>query len=545
METKNIISYRNGNRVNWITDEKKRCYSVGMLSNISTKIKNAMDALTRKKILTKNDVNAAMNNVRLALIQSDVAQEVVDEFVAKLKDEIVGEKVVEQFPKAATVYALVQKHLTELLGQEQSDLLLFSKEKETKEKGRISIILVAGVQGSGKTTTCAKLAQYIRTSKRMLNTSSESKFLLVSLDTHRPAAQEQLARLAQQVNVLSLPVSPEEKNPVNIVRNTWKYLENDLLVSDARKDWIIIMDTAGRMQVDQEMMEEIKNVENEIRNYIRSFSNEKYEIQPSLETLLVADAMLGNEAVNIAKQFHDQLGLSGIVLTRLDGDARGGAAISMRAKTGVPIKLIGIGENLNALDVFDPVGLANRIMGQGDVGSLARRVMAATAGDSRFDMNKYTENMSKYSKGVFNLADYLQFAEVLKKIGGVAGMASALPGDMGKKVQQYSGILERLFGDKAFEKHSALISHLTEDEILQPQIIKTSSSRRIRIAKDAGVEPIEVNQMLKMYDRFKVLFEKLGKSGIDMKSLQSNDPSVLKKLTEVMMSDPELLRALK
>jgi signal recognition particle subunit SRP54 len=494
--------------------QQQRNYA-GMFSTVSSKIKGAMDSLSRKKHLSVNDVNAAMHNVRLALLQADVSQEVVDEFITRVKDNIIGQKTVEgsELPKAATVYALVQKQLTDLLGTSTSPLHVLANKEA---KGKISVILVAGTQGSGKTTTCAKLAQYIRSMKQLKGDNYPVQCFLVSLDTHRPAAQEQLNRLAEQINVLSQPVNAEEKNPVNILHNAWNRFQNELLPNDQNEsEWVIILDTAGRMQVDQELMNELKQVHSELFNHLQNSKlPSAYTVNPTVETLLVADAMLGNEAVNIAKHFHDQLGLSGIVLTRLDGDARGGAAISMRERTGVPIKLIGTGEHLNAIDIFEPKGLTDRIMGQGDVGAFARRAVAAAAGDSRFSSPEALQaSLAKYATGQFNFSDYLQLTEMFKKMGGVADMATHLPGEMGRKAQQFTGVMEKMAGTEVFELHKTLITHLTPEEMVQPQILKTSSARRIQIAKAAGVEVVEVNKLMKMFDKFAFFASKLGKTG--------------------------------
>lgn len=584
--------------------------AVGMLGSVTQKVKNVMDSLSRKKILTVNDVNAAMSNVRLALIQSDVSQLVVDDFIHKLRSEIIGQRMAEnvEAPKAATVYALVQRHLTDLLGRETVPLKVFNHNdgggggaiSPTRgEKGRVSFILVTGTQGSGKTTTCAKLAQYARTQyKVMMNhnsnqsvssqsqsqsesptspttvvpsptvsiTQRELKPFLVSLDTHRPAAMQQLERLAQQIQVPSLPIDPsfltmgdngnEKLSATQIVQQMWHFLTSDLLMSDERNDWLVIIDTAGRMQVDAPMMNEIESVHSQLMQLMNESGNvgsnqgagdgsvwNKYDIDMDLETLLVADAMLGNEAVNIAKQFHDRLGLSGIVLTRLDGDARGGAAISMKARTGVPIKLIGTGEALNAIDIFDPKGLSDRIMGQGDIGAMARKVMTAASGDERFNPEAIKATMGKISSTGYDFAEYLKMTQMFKQVGGVASMASYLPGEMGQKVQQYSGALERIAGEEVFATHGAIISHMNRDELTNPQMVKSSSARRIQLARAAGVDVIEVNKMLKMFDKFKVFYEKLAKSGMDMNKLDG--AKGFADLQNMLMNDPEMMAMMK
>ena len=590
--------------------------AVGMLGSVTQKVKNVMDSLSRKKILTVNDVNAAMSNVRLALIQSDVSQLVVDDFIHKLKSEIIGQRMAEnvEAPKAATVYALVQRHLTDLLGRETVPLKVFNNNTHSDggggtisptrgEKGRVSFILVTGTQGSGKTTTCAKLAQYARTQyKVMMNhnsnqsvssqsqsqsqsqssespttstttvvtsptvsiTQRELKPFLVSLDTHRPAAMQQLERLAQQIQVPSLPIDPsfltmgdnsnEKLSATQIVQQMWHFLTSDLLMSDERNDWLVIIDTAGRMQVDAPMMNEIESVHSQLMQLMNESAGDnagagdgsvwnKYDVDMDLETLLVADAMLGNEAVNIAKQFHDRLGLSGIVLTRLDGDARGGAAISMKARTGVPIKLIGTGEALNAIDIFDPKGLSDRIMGQGDIGAMARKVMTAASGDERFNPEAIKATMGKISSTGYDFAEYLKMTQMFKQVGGVASMASYLPGEMGQKVQQYSGALERIAGEEVFATHGAIISHMNRDELTNPQMVKSSSARRIQLARAAGVDVIEVNKMLKMFDKFKVFYEKLAKSGMDMNKLDG--AKGFADLQNMLMNDPEMMAMMK
>jgi len=485
----------------------------GIFSNLTNNMSDAFKGLFKKKTLTKEDVEEALQKVRVSLLDADVAESVVSSFIEEVSQDAIGTKAivgaqveptqsalaritkwlgpnqtVEQLPKAATVYLLVLDRLVELLGGGIAPLEL------NKPSVAKSVIMMAGIQGSGKTTTSAKLALQL---KRKENRN----VLLVSLDTYRPAAQMQLQTLAQQIQVESLPIVPEEK-PIDIARRAMQY------VKDGVEFDTIIFDTAGRMHIDDDLMKELE----ELREIV----------QPN-ETLLVADSMLGNDAVNIATQFHDRVGLSGIVLTRMDGSSSGGCAISMKKVVGLSVKFIGIGERMEELERFDPQSLAKRILGGGDILSLAQKAQDAM----NMDAAQAQQKIVQFSKGAYTFKDYLDHLEVLKKMGSLKNIASYLPAAALGKFKDKLDSFDMSFIDT----HESIISSMSEQEKLQPLLLQSSSARRLDLAKRAKVDVTDINKMLKMYDKIKV---GLGRAGAAV----VKDP---KAMSEMLTKDPMFL----
>jgi signal recognition particle subunit SRP54 len=469
-----------------------------MFSSITNTVTDTFDTLLGKKTLSTSDVNEALEKVRVALLNADVALPVVEKFLEEVRSEAIGETVIgrqQQLPKAATVFSIVGKRLQVLLGTSPVKL-------EFMQEGQTATppynILMTGTQGSGKTTTSAKLALYLQNRKY--------KVLLVSLDTHRAAAREQLERLSKQIGVDCLSIIPNE-TPLQIAQRALDQTKNG-------QYQVCIFDTAGRMQVDNQLMTELEQVS---------------QLVNPVETLLCADAMLGNEAVNIAQEFHNRFKLSGIILSRLDGDVRGGAAISMRATTGVPIKFIGTGERLEDLDPFVPQGLSQRIMGEGDIGTLAQK-----AQEMQGSMNE-EQILSQFKTGKFTFDDYLDQLSNMRKLGSVKSMMGSL--GMGN-----NGMDQRADGmQQALDLHSTILSHLKPEERERPSLFLTSSQKRIELAKKADVSLMEINKMLKMFSQVQETSARM--SQFSNKAKEAGKTVDLKSVMDLMKQDPEAAKA--
>ena len=438
-----------------------------MFKNLSERLTGIFDQLKSRGSLTEDDVNTVLREVRIALLEADVSLEVVKEFLEKAKKKAIGSKIVKSISPSQMVIKVVNDTLKEILGDKEEPINL----KTTPPV----VILMVGLQGSGKTTTSAKIA-------KKLKDKDNKKVLMSSLDVQRPAAQEQLATLGKQVNVASTEIIKGEK-PVKIAERS---------LGQAKKEGfdVLILDTAGRLQIDDELMNEVKNVSK--------------SVNPT-EILLVSDAMIGQESVNVAKEFNNKLKLTGIVLTRLDGDARGGAALSMRSVTGCPIKLIGIGEKMEAIEVFHPDRIANRILGMGDVVSL---VEEATDTIKKEDAEKLDK---KIKDGQFTLDDLSNQLGRMKKLGGIKGILSKLPG-AGKIQDQMN---KANIDDKVILKQQAIISSMTVDEKNNHKIIH--ASRKKRIASGSGTTIQDVNKLLKQYHTMLKMMKKYG--NMDKKAL--------------------------
>src|SRR5499427_9302542 len=438
-----------------------------MFEGLSNKLSGILDRLTRRGALTAADVDAASREVRRALLEADVALDVVREFVGKLRERAVGVEVVKSVTPGQMVVKIVHDQLVETLGVTADPI-------DLNAPAPVPIMLV-GLQGSGKTTTAAKIA-------RRLNEQMRRKTLMASLDVRRPAAMEQLAILGEQVGVSMLPIVSGQ-TPVQIARRA---IEAGRLGGYD----VVLLDTAGRTTLDDAMMTEAAEV--------------KAAANPH-EVLLVADSLTGQDAVNLARAFDQRVGLTGIVLTRVDGDGRGGAALSMRAVTGKPIKLIGTGEKLDALEDFHPSRIAGRILGMGDVVSLVEKAAET------IEQEEAEKLAAKMQKGQFDLDDLSAQLKQLQKMGGLGGIMGMLPG-IGK-IQRQLG--EAKIDERILKRQQAIISSMTKLERRKPELIK--ASRKQRIATGSGTSVADVNKLLKQHmemQRMMKQMNKLGKKGL-------------------------------
>ena len=438
-----------------------------MFSKLSEKLNDALGRLRGRGVLTSADIDAALREVRIALLEADVALPVVKQFTQSLKEKALGAEIVASVSPAQMVIKLVQDHLTELLGSEHAGLNLNATPP--------MVILMVGLQGSGKTTSTGKLALRLKARYR-------KKVLAASLDIYRPAAQAQLEILARQAEVGSLPIIVGEK-PEAIVRRA---LETGRLEGYD----VILLDTAGRLHIDDELMAELKRVR---------------DIARPQETLLVADALTGQDAVNIAREFHEKIGLTGIVLTRLDGDGRGGAALSMRSVTGQPIKFAGMGEKLTEFEEFYPDRIAGRILDRGDVVSLVEKAAEA------IDKDQAEEMATRLAQGNFDFNDLLAQLRNMKKIGGVGGLMNLLPG-MGKIKQQMANAN---IDENILKRQEAIIMSMTLKERTNPKLL--NGSRKQRIAQGSGTSVQDINKLFKAWQQMETMMKqmkKLGKKGM-------------------------------
>jgi signal recognition particle subunit SRP54 len=434
-----------------------------MFESLSGRLNDVFDRLKRRGALREEDVEAALRDIRIALLEADVALPVVKDFIGAIRERAVGQEVLRSVTPGQMVVKIVHDHLVDLLGREARELDL--------EGPPPRVLLMVGLQGSGKTTTSAKIAYRLRTRDR-------KRALLASLDVQRPAAQEQLAVLAEQAGVASLPVVPGQ-SPVAIA-------ERALETATRAGDDVVILDTAGRLHIDEALMAELEAICAQVRPH---------------ETLLVADALTGQDAVNLARTFHERVGLSGIVLTRIDGDARGGAALSMRAVTGQPIKLVGVGEKIDALEAFHPDRMASRILGMGDVVSLVERVAETV------DREEAEQLAAKMQKGSFDLDDLATQLQQMRKMGGMSGILGMLPG-VGKIRQQ---LADHQIDDRMIARQLAIISSMTPKERRNPQVLH--ASRKRRIAAGSGTAVPEVNKLLKQYQQMQTMMKRVKKMG--------------------------------
>ncbi|MDR3425732.1 MAG: signal recognition particle protein [Alphaproteobacteria bacterium] len=438
-----------------------------MFDSLSSKLTGIFDRLTGRGALNEADVAEAMREVRVALLEADVALEVVKDFTAKVKERAVGQEVLRSVTPGQQVIKIVHDNLVELLGTQAEPLNL--------NVAPPVVIMMLGLQGSGKTTTSAKLAKF-------LTNKDNKKVLLASLDVQRPAAQEQLFVLGKQIGISVLPIVGGQQ-PVDIARRA---------VDVARREVfdVVILDTAGRLAIDEELMAEAAAVR---------------DIAQPHESLLVVDAMTGQDAVNTAKQFEQKVGVTGIILTRIDGDARGGAALSMRAVTGKPIKFLGVGEKTDALEPYHPDRLAGRILGMGDVVSLVEKAAAT------IDMNEAEAMAKKVMSGErFDFNDLAKQMQQMRKMGGMGGLMNLLPG-MGKIKDQ---LKNANIDDKIIKRQEAIIQSMTKAERKNADLLQ--ASRKRRIAAGAGVDVADVNRLIKQFLEMQKMMkqvQKLGKSG--------------------------------
>ena len=435
-----------------------------MFESLSNRLNDVFDRLRRHGALSEDDVNAALREIRIALLEADVALPVVKDFVNAVREQAVGQEVLRSVTPAQMVVKVVHDHLVETLGGVEAEPL-------DHEAPPPVVVMMVGLQGSGKTTTAAKLARLLRLRQR-------KKVLLASLDVQRPAAQEQLAVLGRQVEVTALPIVAGER-PVAISRRA--------LDTGKREGYdVVILDTAGRLHIDEPLMLEVAAVRD--------------ATQPH-ETLLVADAMTGQDAVNVAKAFAERVGITGIVLTRVDGDARGGAALSMRQVTGRPIKFMGTGEKIDAIEPFHAERVAGRILGMGDVVSLVEKAAETV------DREEAEKLARKLQKGGFDLDDLAQQLKQLRKMGGMGGVMGMLPGINKVKKQ----LEEAKIDDGMIKRQEAILSSMTKDERRNPKLL--NASRRRRIASGSGTSVPEINRLLKQYQDMATMMKKMNKLG--------------------------------
>ncbi len=440
-----------------------------MFSSLGENFIKTFDKIKRKGTISQDDLELALREIRISMLEADVALGVTKEFISNIKNKAIGEEVINSVTPGQMIVKIVHDELKNILGADEQDINL--------KISPPAIIMLVGLQGVGKTTTAAKLAVYLRKKYK-------KKVLLASLDTYRPAAQEQLATLGKQISVNTLPIVPEQL-PIDIAKRAIK--EGKVGSFD-----LVILDTAGRLHSDEKLIDEIISIKN---------------ITNPVETLLVADSMAGQDAVNSAKEFHDAIKLTGVILTRIDGDSRGGAALSIKYITGCPIKFIGHGEKISDLEKFYPERVASRILDMGDVVTLVEKAIDTV---NEEDVEQLTKKMQK---GNFDMEDLRKQLNNLKKMGGISSIMGMLPG--------FKGIKQALGSDKfdksVITKQEAIIDSMTKKEKRYPKIM--NASRKTRVAKGAGVTVQDINKLLKQFLEMQKMMKKVGK--FDEKNLRN------------------------
>ena len=432
-----------------------------MFSGLADKLSAVFDRLTRRGILTESAVDETMREIKIALIEADVALPVIKDFIASVREKAIGEQIVKSVSPAQMVVKIVNDALVDLLG-ESKPLNLAPRQQ--------NVILVVGLQGSGKTTSSAKLAKRLQ--------KEGKKVLLASLDTYRPAAQEQLSELGLANGLTVLPIVKGEK-PLQITKRA--LAEAKTTLSD-----VLILDTAGRLHIDEEMMSEVAAVR---------------DLAKPAEILLVADALMGQDAVRMAEAFRDKIGVTGTILTRVDGDSRGGAALSMKAVTGVPVQFLGVGEKADALELFDAKRIAGRILGMGDVVGLVETAIEKVNQD---EAQKVAERMMS---GRFDLNDMLSQMHQINNMGDIKGIMKMIPG-----ISKFSAQIDAAnIDNKMIKRQEAIILSMTPYERRNPDVLK--AARKQRIAQGAGVSVNDVNRLLKQYDQMADVMKKFKKMG--------------------------------
>ncbi len=435
-----------------------------MFENLTNKFEEVFASLKKAPSLDEKQVDEGLRNIRQALLEADVSLDVAKQFIENVKPKALGQEIIRSTSPGQMVVKIVYDELVKLLGEKNEDINLNAIPP-------VPMMLV-GLQGSGKTTTTAKLAKFLEKNKK-------KKIMMVSLDVYRPAAQEQLKTLGEQNNILTLPII-EGQLPTDICRRA-------ISAANLNGAEIILFDTAGRTQIDLQMMSEIKQIESIIK---------------PTETFLVADSLTGQVAAEVAREFKNTVNLTGIVLTRADGDARGGAAVSMKHVSNVPIKFLGIGEKVENLEVFHPNRIANRILGMGDIVSLVEK---ASQDLSEENLKKTEENLKK---GSFSMEDYLSQLRQMKKMGGIEGVMSFLPGVSKIKSQMdQAGIDESIIN-----QNEAIILSMTKKERENPKII--DGSRRKRIANGSGTDVATINKLLKQFKMMSEMMKKMSKGNL-------------------------------
>ncbi|MDE0800109.1 MAG: signal recognition particle protein [Rhodospirillaceae bacterium] len=438
-----------------------------MFDGLSQRLGSVFDALTKRGSLKEDDVRAAMREVRIALLEADVALSVVKDFIEKATEKAIGEQVTRSVTPGQMVIKIVHDCMVDMLtGDDEADAQL-----NLRSTPPVPFLMV-GLQGSGKTTTTAKIARHLQTKEK-------KRVLMASLDVYRPAAMEQLAALGQQANVITLPIVVGQK-PVDIAKRA---------MDEGRKGGfdVVVLDTAGRTTIDQVLMDEVTQIRDAVS---------------PVETLLVADAMTGQDAVATATAFQEKVGITGIALTRVDGDSRGGAALSMRAVTGVPIKVMGVGEKTDAMEGFHADRIAGRILGMGDVVSLVEKAAETV------DEEEAERLAKRMMQGQFDLNDLLSQLRQLQKMGDMKGLLGMLPG-MGKMAKQ---IKDAEVNPKAIKRQEGILLSMTPGERRQPALIK--ASRKKRIAAGSGMSVQDVNRLLKQHQQMGTVMKQMKKKGL-------------------------------
>ena len=431
-----------------------------MFENLTNKLESIFSKLKNAPSLTEEQVDSGLKEIRLALLEADVALPVIKEFISNIKPKAIGQEIIKSTSAGQMIVKIVYDELINILGSKNEEL-------NFKAVPPVSFLLV-GLQGSGKTTSAAKLA-------KIIEKNYKKKVMLVSLDVYRPAAQEQLKLLADANGIQSLPIVEKQK-PIDITKRA-------LNAAKLNGSEVIIFDTAGRTQIDLPMMLEIKQIK---------------EITNPAETILVADSLTGQIAVNVAKEFDSTVNLSGIILTRVDGDARGGAALSMKQVTGKPIKYIGVGEKITDLEIFHPDRLANRILGMGDVVTLVEKAQQDLSEE------KIKESEEELKKGIFTMDSYLSQLRQMKKMGGMGSVMSMLPGINKMKAKMDQSHID----EKMLVENEAIILSMTQREKENPKII--SGSRRKRISIGSGVDVSKINKLLKQFKMMSEMMKKMS-----------------------------------
>ncbi|MCK9455889.1 MAG: Signal recognition particle protein [bacterium ADurb.Bin157] len=430
-----------------------------MFQGLSEKLMSVFDNLRRSGKLTEKDIDLALNEVKMALLEADVNFKVVKTFIKRIKERALGAEILKSLTPSQQVIKIVMEELTVLLGTERSKINISSKKP--------TVILMAGLQGSGKTTTSAKLALHLRKEDKKTP-------MLVACDIYRPAAVKQLQILGDQLSV-EVFTGKEGQKPASIAKDSIEHALN--------KDCdVVIIDTAGRLHIDDDMMNEVKEISTAVK---------------PTEVLLVVDAMTGQDAVNMATSFNSILELTGIILTKLDGDARGGAALSIREVTGKPVKFVGIGEKTSSLEAFYPERMAQRILGMGDVMTLIEKAQA------NMDEQKMKEIEKRVLEAEFNFNDFLYQLTQIKKMGPLDQLLGMIPG-----LSSMGNLNEFSFDDKKFKRFEAIILSMTEAERNQPDLI--DGSRRKRIAAGSGNDIQDVNQLLKQFSQMRKMMKQFG-----------------------------------
>ncbi|CUK04081.1 signal recognition particle protein [Shimia thalassica] len=436
-----------------------------MFENLSERLSGVFDRLTKQGALSEDDVKTALREVRVALLEADVSLPVARDFVKAVQSKATGQAVTKSITPGQQVVKIVHDELQHVLAGDDDE------RGELKIDNAPAPILMVGLQGSGKTTTTGKLA-------KRLTEKNGKRVLMASLDIYRPAAMQQLQVLGQQIGVDTLPIVAGE-TAVQIAKRAKQ--QATLGGYD-----VYMLDTAGRLQIDEVLMQEVEDVRDVVK---------------PRETLLVVDGLTGQVAVEVAEEFDGKIGISGVVLTRMDGDGRGGAALSMRAVTGKPIKFVGLGEKMDALETFEPDRIAGRILGMGDIVALVEKAQETIEAEQAERM------MKRFQKGRFNMNDLKMQLEQMQKMGGMEGVMGMMPG-MAKMSKQVS---EAGFDDKMIKRQVALVNSMTKMERANPQILQ--ASRKKRIAAGAGMEVSELNKLLKMQRQMSDMMKKMGKMG--------------------------------